>query len=249
MEIIDLFKIAETNRPKRVLSAYRELAGGQSVEIRSDVPPESVLKALQSGHWGEFDWTPLEESVASHRYRLTKRSRPAAVPRSLTEYHREDQSALDGLLIQVAERVREGDWPRADRTFSNFMTAFSRHVRMEEEIALPLYVKARGVGEGDLMWIQSDHRKTIPKISQLGSTIQRNADAPGEKSVAEHVGNEIAALLDDLRSHTDREDADLYPACDQFLSPDERDEIIKQMQRIYPILRLRSGPIQSPNNC
>ena len=232
MEIIDLVKIAENNRPERILNAYRGLAGGQSVEIRSDVPPESALKALQSGHWGEFDWTPLEEGVASHRYRLTRRSRPAAIPRSLMEYHREDQSVLDGLLNQVAERVRAGDWFQADRTFSNFMAAFSRHVRMEEEIAFPLYVKARGIGEEDLMWIQSDHRKTIPMLSQLGLTIQRNAGGSVEKSDSERVGNEIAALLDDLRSHTDREDADLYPACDQVLSPDERDEVVKQMQRI-----------------
>ncbi|WP_166178896.1 hemerythrin domain-containing protein [Rubrobacter tropicus] len=130
--------------------------------------------------------------------------------------HQEALLAQDLLLaLQILEKVEEGQ---------------REHIRVEEEILLPVYARAGQIPGGNPEFYINEHRKMLTILDGFKETLPRLIEkSPGERR------REIIELFDQgywfkrlLEHHDNREENILYPVLDGVTSEEEREELLEK---------------------
>ena len=141
---------------------------------------------------------------------------------TVTEYLSWDHDRLDLLLDSVRDTVEQGDWPRAQRLYSDFARDLARHIRLEEQILLPLFEARTGIA-GTAPAMRDDHMLIRDALGVLAVVVGfRDA-------VAFRAGLDVLSSL--LSNHNDAEERVLYPVTDRVLPGREREMLALRLER------------------
>jgi len=141
---------------------------------------------------------------------------------TVTEYLSWDHDRLDGLLDSVRAHVEAADWLRAQRTYSAFAEDLTRHIRLEEEIVLPLFESRTGIA-GPVPAMRRDHELIRDALGVLAVVVGLR------DAVAFRAG--LAVLVSLLSDHNDEEERALYPVTDRVLPGREREILAARLER------------------
>jgi uncharacterized protein (DUF2249 family)/hemerythrin-like domain-containing protein len=142
---------------------------------------------------------------------------------SITDSYGHDHDRLDGLFQQYRKWKRT-DYPTAADSFRQFKRGLERHIAWEEEILFPQFEAKTGMrGTGPTEAMRFEHRQIKHRLGQIVAKLHQGDP---ETDVEE------AALFELLSAHNQKEEAILYPACDEFLDEAEHRAVFERMETI-----------------
>lgn len=200
-----------------VLSRY-----GLGAYEEADPPRESVVRFAE-------DRSIPAERLLEELGRVADISRHEPPPSSFLSLL-ETHEWLDEHFLLHQEALLAGDLSLALDLLKTVEEGQREHIRVEEELLLPVYERAGRIPGGDTRFYLNEHRKmlaildgfmeTLPRLVQEGSTNTRR---------------EIVGLFDQaywfkrlLEHHDNREENILYPVLDQVTSEPERKALLKE---------------------
>jgi uncharacterized protein (DUF2249 family) len=219
---VDLRPVAQNARLSTVLPLFEQLPRGQGLTLISDQGELEVLEFLQQQHAGEFDWYQLETGPG--RWLLVLSRRPAGVSRhrQVLEFMEADHRHIHELLADLDRAARRGERDGIVEHARHLQTALGRHIKVEEEVLLPIIAERLGSPRGPAAVLRDEH-------IQIDAMVKRLVE--GRETAA--VLSEICASLNRmLQHHSGMEERILYAVTDLLLSESERDELVRRCQRI-----------------
>lgn len=202
---------------KVVLSRY-----GLDAYEEADPPRELV------GHFAESRGIPVER-LLQELNRIVDISRQEPPPTSFLSLL-ETHEWLDEHFLLHQEALLAQDLPLALELLEEVDEGQREHIRIEEEILLPVYARAGSIPGGNPQFYINEHKKMLAILDGFKETLPRLIrKSPGERR------RETIELFDQgywfkrlLEHHDQREENILYPVLDQVTSEEERRELLKQ---------------------
>lgn len=233
-QVHDLRDLAPERRRVRVLKLFGELSRGEGFVFIDERWPDGLLSELQQGHWGQFDWYPLELSPGLFRISLSRRAVKLSPLRQLVAFMSADHRRIELMLLQIRSLAAAGRWRKAGRLCGYMETGLARHMQMEEDLLLPLLMeRTRSRVAVCLEQIKEEHLKMLQEVR----LIQASAfDAQSDLAPAMAIDREIALLASGLMrsffAHERNEQQVLYAPADLALDESETAALVQQMQQL-----------------
>jgi iron-sulfur cluster repair protein YtfE (RIC family) len=120
----------------------------------------------------------------------------------------EDHRYCDGLFAEAEQAARKGDWAVYRERLRALAHALGRHFAFEEDEVFPAFERATGMSGGPTEVMREEH-------GQMKDTLALLAAAAPEQD-PEGCLAELDTLFNLLQQHNVKEEAMLYPACDQI---------------------------------
>lgn len=128
----------------------------------------------------------------------------------LVHDHRRYDEALD--KCEMAAEV--GEWKNATRLFKEFVNDLKLHMRLEDEVLYPFFVKELGDPQGDIVDLSEEHDDLVRLLRDLAYIIKTNnfdhfldSIEPLHKAMIEHSKHEEDVFRcmgnDSLLTHRD----------------------------------------------
>lgn len=200
-----------------VLSRY-----GLDAYEEADPQRESVARFAESSS------IPVERLLEELRgaVEISEQEPPPSSFLSLLETH----EWLDEHFLLHQEALLAGDLSRALELLEKVEEGQREHIRVEEEVLLPVYVRAERISGGDPQFYVNEHRKMLAILDGFKQTLPRLVEQGPE-----NARREIVKLFDRgywfkrlLEHHDKREENILYPALDRVTDEEEREKLLKQ---------------------
>jgi hemerythrin-like domain-containing protein len=200
-----------------VLSRY-----GLDAHEEADPPRESVAR------FAEDRGIPVERILEelSRVADISRQEPPPSSFLSLLDTH----EWLDEHFLLHQEALLAGDLALALALLKKVDEGQREHIRVEEEILLPVYERAGPIPGGDPRFYVNEHRKMLAILDGFKEALPRLIEkSPGER------GREIIELFDQgywfkrlLEHHDNREENILYPTLDRVTTEEERGELLTE---------------------
>lgn len=143
---------------------------------------------------------------------------------TVSRYLAWDHDRLDGLLVEVTQRVESGHLAQAKSLFRTFDEGLRRHIHIEEDILFPLFESRTGArGRGPTNAMRAEHRVIEGELNRM-----REALDIGD---AAEYANGLATLHGMLGAHNLKEESVLYPTTDDLLDATERLDLVDRLLR------------------
>ncbi len=157
---------------------------------------------------------------------ISRQEPPPSSFLSLLETH----EWLDEHFLLRQEALLTQDLPLAVELLKKVEEGQREHIRVEEEILLPVYARAGQIPGGNPEFYINEHRKMLTILDGFKETLPRLIEkSPGERR------REIIELFDQgywfkrlLEHHDNREENILYPVLDGVTSEEERKELLEK---------------------
>lgn len=199
-----------------VLSRY----GLDSYE-EADPPRESVARFAE-------DRSIPAERLLEELGRVVDISRQEPPPSSFLSLL-ETHEWLDKHFLLHQEALLAGDLSLAHELLKTVEEGQKEHIRVEEELLLPVYELAGSIPGGNPQFYINEHNKMLAILDGFMETLPRLI----EKGAA-NARREIVELFDQgywfkrlLEHHDQREENILYPVLDQVTDEEERKELLQ----------------------
>lgn len=127
---------------------------------------------------------------------------------------------LEALLQELAWAVEGGRLSEARALVRRFELALEQHVRVEEDLLLPVFVARTGV-EGPAVSLRAEHRD-----AERGADLMRDALASGDVTAFDEG---LKFVREIMPSHHSKEHI-LYPAVDMLLSEPEKARLMQRLR-------------------
>lgn len=129
----------------------------------------------------------------------------AGLAESLLQHHR----YCDRFFASATAAAAASDWETFARQLATLEDALERHIAFEEGELFPAFEQASGLRQGPTEVMRAEHAEMRELLAALGAA-QPRLDPEGCCAELEHL-----RVL--LQEHNVKEEAVLYPACDQML--------------------------------
>ncbi|MGA8049685.1 MAG: hemerythrin domain-containing protein [Burkholderiales bacterium] len=129
----------------------------------------------------------------------------AGLAQSLLQHHR----YCDRCFASAIAAAAASDWDTFARQLAALEHALERHIAFEESELFPAFEAASGLRQGPTEVMRAEHAEMRELLAALGAA-QPGIDPQGCRAELEH----LRAML---QEHNVKEEAVLYPACDQML--------------------------------
>lgn len=137
---------------------------------------------------------------------------------------------LDELFLLHQEALLAGDLPLALEMLEKVEAEQREHIRVEEEILLPVYERAGKIPGGDPRFYINEHNKMLAILEDFKEILPRLVDEDPATT-----RREVLKLFDrgywfkQLHEHHDqREENILYPVLDRVTDEEERRELLRR---------------------
>jgi len=216
---VDLRPLAVSDRLATVVPLFEQLPRGHGITMISDTNEIEVLEFMQQQRAGEFDWFQLESGPG--RWLLVLARRPAGLPRRrrVLEFMETDHRQIHALLDELCAMARRGETPKVIEVAIHLQTCLGRHMRIEEEVLLPVVAERMGSPRGPAAVLRDEHL-------QINVLVQ---------SIVEHTTSEVLTPCETLAAllvhHSGMEERILYAVTDLLLTEPERDELVRRCQK------------------
>jgi hemerythrin-like domain-containing protein len=200
-----------------VLSRY-----GLGAHEEADPPRESVAEFAQGRSM------PVERLLEElgGAVGISEQEPPPSSFLSLLDTH----EWLDEHFLLHQEALLAGDLTLALELLEQVDEGQREHIRVEEELLLPVYERAGHIPGGDPQFYVNEHRKMLAILDGFKETLPRLIDEG-----AANARREIIELFDQgywfkrlLEHHDNREENILYPTLDRVTSEEERKELLEK---------------------
>jgi len=155
--------------------------------------------------------------------RLLKENIPMSSFTELLTIHDE----LNELFLRHQEALLQLDVPRAAVCLQDYERALHAHMRVEEQILLPIYERAGRIPGGPPEFFLGEHQRMREFVARFHN---RLAELPGEPA---QLPRRVIQLFDEeatykaLCDHHDQRERNLFfPALDRVTSEEERAELL-----------------------
>src|SRR5262245_44793870 len=214
-------------REAALLRRFDALHPLQTLVLLSAEDPTTLLQWLQAERPCLFEWASLE---AGPRWRIeiARREPPAGDPREVSDAIEWDHDRLDRLESTAFDAWGAGDAVAAEAAFRMFAHGLRRHIGYEESLLFPEFERRTGLApnDGPTATLRDEHREALALVAAIELAIQDGAvPAPLVRS----------HLQDVLRVHHRREEEPLYPVTDSSLTREQRDDLVRRVQRFQPV--------------
>lgn len=140
---------------------------------------------------------------------------------TIKDFFEKDHERLDALFGQF-QKCKRSDFTAAKRAFKEFMTGLRRHIVWEEELLFPAFEKVTGVRDvGPTAVMRMEHQQ----IQRFLEEIHQRVRVQDPESDAAEVN-----LISTLEQHNLKEEQVLYPAIDRMVAPEQREQILREVQ-------------------
>jgi uncharacterized protein (DUF2249 family)/hemerythrin superfamily protein len=232
---LDLRGMKESDREEELFRSFRGLLPGDTIHVVLDGDARALLEALERERRGEFEWSPVEEGPRVVRVRIDRRA-PAGKRKGVMDYLAWDHDRLDATVSQARLCIERREWAAGLSAFAEFRAGLVRHIRMEEEVLFPTFEERTGIpAGGPTAVMREEHRQIEDILGDLAKLADRAATALAqgmEGPPAVQFERKFKELLNLLADHNTKEEEVLYPMTDHHLDEDERDAIVRRMQRV-----------------
>jgi hemerythrin superfamily protein len=130
----------------------------------------------------------------------------------LSDNMAEDHRYCDGLFAEAEQAARKGDWALYRGRLRALADALGRHFAFEEDELFPAFERASGMSGGPTEVMREEHSQMKDMLTLL------QAAAPEQDP--EGCLGELDTLFTLLQQHNVKEEAMLYPACEQMPGAD-----------------------------
>ncbi len=219
---LDLRGLAEPDQRARLGEASAGFAPGDGFQLVTEVDPRLLLREVQESQPFTLEWHVLEAGPEVHRVVLYRAREEGH--RSVARFLETDHSRLQTILLDVERLVFEDEFPVASRRCAEFICGFRHHLRMEEDVLLPLMARL-GRNPEVVSELQHEHREICRVVAELERAI-RTSDR-GRFVAVERTLERI------LSAHNVREEQVLHPMVDHLVGSDtERAQLVRQLQLV-----------------
>jgi uncharacterized protein (DUF2249 family) len=204
------------------LDAFDALATGESLVVVAEREPRELLRRLQAERKGMFEWSVLEGGPPAFRIQITRRGADRGAGREVSEALAWDHDRLEALDQQAFERLAAGDGAGALAAWGEFNVGLRRHIRFEEELLFPTFEERLGIppAAGPTAVMRAEHREIEALLEKIGQALAGSGAPLPLRAELHRV----------LGEHNVKEEQVLYPATDEALLPEERDELVGRIQ-------------------
>lgn len=221
-QILDVREMMPKDRHSRIFGTFSALKPGESFILINDHEPKPLLYQFQAEHFGEFDWWPLESGPQAWRVTIAKRGNNDP-RRTVTEYLHTDHRRLDGIFNNFMNAVKGNELDEATKGFREFRLGLKRHIRVEEDILFPVFEQKTGMFDGGPTAVMRMEHKEIQEL--LDRILAAAEGKEPDKAISSSN-----SLINILMEHNMKEEHILYPESDDFLTEEERIEVVKKAQ-------------------
>jgi hemerythrin superfamily protein len=186
----------------------RDLPPGGVVELWSDQDPQLLLNLFQISLHGAIQWDVLDTGPPNWLIRIVRRRETAAGV--LAQLLAWDHHRLNELLCQSLQAANQADTDRVREVFGQFATGIRRHMKVEEDLVLPLLEDEDGAAEGPIRTIERDHR-------EIRSQVQVVEHLLAETDSGEEIVTSLGLLTWVLANHEEVEGQWVLPAWETLL--------------------------------
>jgi hemerythrin-like domain-containing protein len=139
---------------------------------------------------------------------------------TICDYLANDHQLCDKLFRQTQTSIGSANWDKANSHFRQFEDVLKQHIRMEEKVLFPAFLRAIRHGDGPLSMLRVEHQRMQAILKRMEDALLR-FDANDFFLHAESL-----ALL--MEQHHMKEEEILYPLLDRALA-ERRQPIIRAM--------------------
>lgn len=137
-----------------------------------------------------------------------------------------DHDRLEDIFKEFKKR-RDSNRNEAKRLFHDFKIGLQKHIVWEEEILFPIFEQKTGMHDsGPTAVMRMEHRQIKSFLEEIHKKLLAD-ELEGIEAVE-------ADLLEVLRLHNQKEENVLYPAIDNLVNEQEREEAFSDMQDVPP---------------
>jgi hemerythrin-like domain-containing protein len=144
---------------------------------------------------------------------------------SLLEIH----ERLDELFASHQEALLALDVELAQASLKQFELDLRAHMRIEEDLLLPIYARAGRIKGGPPEFYTGEHKKMLEFLARFNKQLEALGEAPADlkRGIIDLFDQE--AVFKQLMQHHDmREQNLLYPTLDKVTSEAEREALLAQ---------------------
>jgi regulator of cell morphogenesis and NO signaling len=116
-----------------------------------------------------------------------------------------DHRELDGILDEVEDAAKAGEFPQSHELFARFHAGLLRHIQAEEDVLFPMLVEADPRAAGPVSVMRFEHQDFRELLTSLASQLAASAA---------EWRNTLWRLKQGLVSHNMKEERMLYPMAD-----------------------------------
>jgi len=152
---------------------------------------------------------------------------------SLIQEHRQMEQWLDGL----GKALSRGELEPVRVALAQIEPEMNTHFACEEQILFPAVSPYH-----PMVLMEVEHENLLALRAQLKERLKQTEEIGTEiLSVIQEIGNRF---ISDMLDHIGREDAGIFPTCEQALSDDEKASVISGMERLRQAAR--HTPVSPP---
>jgi uncharacterized protein (DUF2249 family) len=223
-ELLDLRSIPADGRVSLAVSAFEKLEPEGRLVIRADDAGVDLLRHLQAGQRGLFEWSPLRQGPPCWTIEIVRRAVTPGANREITESLSWDHDRLDALEAAAFRMRAEGDFQSARDNYGAFAAGLRRHIAFEEQLLFPVFEGKTGMSPtvGPTAVMRDEHREIEGLLAEIEAKIE-DTMAP-----VESLRRRFHAVLGD---HNLKEEQILYPTTDHLLGRDAADRLVERIQR------------------
>lgn len=230
---VDLRERPAEDRRVLLARAFERLEEGESFSLVSEEDPRPILDEFRRAHGGRAGLVAARRLAGEWRVEV-RRHPPEDRERSLHAFLARDHEEIDAMIAFAHEDLRalraSATPPPAAvvRAVAELAERLQRHSRWEDQVLFPAVEAkipplARGLGHV----MRMEHRE-IRRL--LASALRSLRDAASRPASSEETANALAAILELLREHHEKEEYVHYAVADRMFGEDELAGILARLR-------------------
>lgn len=245
---VDLHQVDLPQRAGVLAQMFEQLKPDEGFVMISDADPREHLGPLLQLHRDQVHWIPIYVRPDHWRVAVFRRNRRLSGFQRIQDFMVDEHRKMALLVLYVQELAAQDDWPAAHRAAAYLETCLSRHVRMEEEVLMPML--RRVTGDQEVLCNEGlcgDHEQVLGLVRGVRDATQSVMAQPGGTAVVER---EIRELAEQLRRtfarHVCKEERTLYALVDIVLDTEEVDALMARLQAVTVVSRMMEPEPDQP---
>ncbi len=216
---IDLTGQAAEQAITELGNAFKNLGGQDRLLVKGNRDFDTIMKAFQNSHWGQYDWLPIIVGADSWSgYLENKGSGFTSLVQIMESHHKH----CDTLYVTAENALNSGNEDEGKKLMAAFLWSMEMHFGREEQIIFPAFEEKTGMsGGGPTHVMRAEHEQIRGVLKEMKNSL--------DAGDYQEIYNQAETMLILIQQHNSKEESILYPMTDQHLG-NEVDQIARKVQ-------------------
>lgn len=228
MNVIDVSHLPQHQKDSKILKDFDGLSPGGGLTLVDNVDARYFLTVLQASRKNSYEWWPL--ILGPDDWQIVIMKRTETTERTIQDVLHSDHVRLHGLFEDHSAELDVDNVMLASIRFEEFQAGLLRHIKMEEEVLIPVYEKKTETTMGLTHLMRMEHQEIQGLLKKMVDLLsEAKIEGLSKRDAVRELGKEIEEYL---KLHIQKEENILYPSSDQVIQGKEREEIILKMEAV-----------------